>query len=98
MAFFRSGLSAIRRGEGQQQAFAALARLRGYAGFWLKAFSQANIDLTLRTHTGLRTRIVESPGLSLDEPDLERLVSQLRTVAAKTLPAGSLAYGIFTGD
>jgi hypothetical protein len=25
-------------------------RLRGYAGFWLKALSQPTIDLTLRTH------------------------------------------------
>src|SRR5882724_4205997 len=98
MAFFRSGLSAIRRGEGLLQAFAALARLRGYAGFWLKAFSQTNIDLTLRTHTGLRTRIVESPGLSLGEAELEEFVAQLQTVAGKTLPAGSLAYGIFSGD
>src|SRR5260370_497092 len=51
MAFFRSGLSAIRRGEDLQRAFAALARLRGYAGLLLKAVSQTNIDLTLRTHT-----------------------------------------------
>jgi hypothetical protein len=94
MASFRSGLSAIRRGEG----LAALARLRGYAGFWLKAFSQANIDLTLRTHTGLRTRIVESPGLSLPQQELDDLVAQLRAVAAKTLPDASLTYGIFSGD
>jgi hypothetical protein len=98
MASFRSGLSAIRRGEGLQQAFAALARLRGYAGFWLKAFSQTNIDLTLRTHTGLRTRIVESPALSLSQDELDELVAQLRTVAGKTLPAGSLTYGIFSGE
>ena len=56
---------------------------RGYAGFWLKAFSQATIDLTLRTHAGLRTRIVESPGLSLSQPELDELVSQLRLVAGQ---------------
>jgi len=98
MASFRSGLSAIRRGEGLHRARSAAARLRGYMGFWLKAFSQPSIDLTLRTHTGLRTRIVESPGLSLPDAELEALVSQLRGVAAKTLPAGSLTYGIFSGD
>jgi hypothetical protein len=76
----------------------AIARLRGHAAFWLQAFSQTSIDLTLRTHTGLRTRIVESPGLSLAQEQLDELVSQLRAVAAKTLPAGSLTYGIFSGE
>ena len=75
-----------------------LSRLRGQAGFWWKAFRQSCIDLSLRTHAGLTTRIVESPGTSLDQHELDELVSQLRTVAAKTLPAGSLTYGIFSGD
>jgi hypothetical protein len=72
--------------------------LRGQVAFWLQAFSQTSIDLTLRTHSGLRTRIVESPGLSLAQEQLDELVSQLRAVAAKTLPAGSLTYGIFSGE
>jgi hypothetical protein len=76
----------------------AIGRLRGGAAFWWKAFSQSPIDLTLRTHAGLTTRIVESPGHSLSESDLDHLVSQLRVVASKTLPAGSLAYGIFSGN
>src|SRR5260370_40506883 len=79
-------------------ARSAIARLRSHAAFWLKAFTQTLIDLTLRTHTGLRTRIVESPGLSLSQEQLDELVSQLRAVAAKTLPAGSLTYGIFSGE
>src|SRR5437773_6445444 len=79
-------------------AGSAISRLRGYGVFWLKAFSQTSIDLTLHTHTGMRTRIVESPGLSLSQQQLDELVSQLRAVAAKTLPAGSLTYGIFSGD
>src|ERR1700737_2244396 len=79
-------------------ARSAVARLRGHAAFWLQAFSQTSIDLTLRTHSGLRTRIVESPGLSLAQKQLDELVSQLRAVAAKTLPAGSLTYGIFSGE
>ena len=81
-----------------KQIRSAAARLRGYAVFWLNAFSQENIDLTLRTHAGLTTRIVESPGKSLSEPELAELVVQLRTVAGKTLPAGSLTYGIFSGE
>ena len=69
MASFWSGNSAIRPWPraGPRRA----ARLRGYGAFWLKAFSQETIDLTLRTHTGLQTRIVESPGLSLSQQDLD---------------------------
>jgi hypothetical protein len=89
MASLRSGWS---------EARSALARLPNHAAFWLKAFSQENIDLSLRTHTGLQTRIVESPGRSLSQPDLDELVADLRTVAGKTLPAGSLTYGIFSGE
>jgi hypothetical protein len=80
------------------QTEAAIRRLRGIAAFWWKAFSQSAIDLTLRTHAGLVTRIVESPGCSLSEGELDQLVSQLRIVAGKTLPAGSLTYGIFSGE
>lgn len=80
------------------RARTAAARLRGHAGFWWQALSQPSIDLTLRTHAGLITRIVESPGLSLPEAELESLVAQLRIVAAGTLPAESLTYGIFSGE
>jgi len=76
----------------------AVRRLRSYASFWLKAFAQPAIDLSLRTHPGHVTRIVESPGLSLSHDELEQLVGQLRTVAAKTLPADELTYGIFSGE
>ncbi|HKS18230.1 MAG TPA: hypothetical protein VJS63_03350 [Bradyrhizobium sp.] len=80
------------------QIRSAIGRLRGYAAFWWRVFSQETIDITLRTHAGLTTRIVESPGRSLSESDLQELVSQLRTVAGKMLPAGSLTYGIFSGE
>jgi hypothetical protein len=88
--------STIRRGLLQIRSSAG--RLGGYLTFWLKAFHQPAIDLTLRTHTGLRTRIIESPGKSLSQDDLDQLVSQLRIIAGKTLPAGDLAYGIFSGE
>src|SRR5262245_1498585 len=80
------------------QIRSAVGMLRSHAAFWLKAFVQPTIDLTLRTHEGLTTRIVESPGRALSEDDLERLVAQLRVVAGKTLPAGDLTYGIFSGE
>ena len=76
----------------------AIGRLPFYASFWLKAFAQSAIDLSLRTHPGHVTRIVESPGRSLPQGELDRLVAQLRTVAAKTLPANELTYGIFSGE
>src|SRR5882724_2853863 len=98
MASFGKGISAMRRSVGLARARAAIGRLPGHAAFWLKVFSQQTIDLTLRTHTGLQTRIVESPGLSLSQQDLDVLVADLRTIAGKTLPAGSLSYGIFSGD
>jgi hypothetical protein len=77
---------------------AAIARLGGHTGFWLKALSQPTIDLTLRTQPGQRTRIVEAPGSSLPPAELEALVAQLRIIAAKTLPQESLTYGIFSGE
>jgi hypothetical protein len=90
-------MTASGNGRDWGQVRQAAGRLRGYATFWIKALAQPTIDLTLRTHPGLVTRIVESPGLSLSESELERLVSQLRAVAAKTLPADELTYGIFSG-
>jgi GNAT superfamily N-acetyltransferase len=98
MASFWSGILPSRLGQGRLNIRPALARLRSHAGFWLKALSQPSIDLTLRTHAGLRTRIVERPGLSLPETELDELVAQLRIVAAKTLPNDSLSYGIFSGE
>jgi hypothetical protein len=98
MASFWKGLLASRAGESLARVRGALARLRGHCGFWLKALSQPTIDLTLRTQAGQRTRIVESPGLSLPQAELDVLVLQLRTVAAKTLPQESLSYGIFSGE
>jgi hypothetical protein len=96
MASFWSDNSAIRRGLAQVGSTAG--RLRGYAAFWLKALRQPTIDLALRTHSGLVTRIVEAPGLSLSEAELDVLVSQLRVVAAKSLPEEDLTYGIFSGE
>src|SRR3954451_293260 len=96
MASFSSGNSAIRHALAQVRS--AAASLGGYGVFWLKALRQPTIDLTIRTHAGLVTRIVETPGLSLSEAELGELVSQLRVVAAKTLPEESLTYGLFSGD
>jgi hypothetical protein len=100
MAFISSGTSAIRRAFGRTlgQVRSAAGRLGGYGVFWTKALRQPTIDLTIRTHAGLITRIVEAPGVTLSESELDELLSQLRVVAARTLPEESLTYGIFSGD
>ncbi|CCD91419.1 conserved hypothetical protein [Bradyrhizobium sp. ORS 375] len=77
---------------------AAARRIRDHLGFWLSALGQEAMDLSLRTHAELRTRIVESPGTTLDDAALAALVADLRAVAGKTLPAGDLTYGIFSGQ
>ncbi|MGJ5077616.1 hypothetical protein [Bradyrhizobium sp. HKCCYLS3013] len=77
---------------------AAVGRIRRSISFWLTALGQEAMDLSLRTHAELRTRIVESPGTTLDDAALAALVADLRTVAGKTLPAGELTYGIFSGQ
>jgi GNAT superfamily N-acetyltransferase len=96
MASFWSSILASRRQS--RGTGSAVGRLRDHAVFWLKALSQPSIDLTLRTHAGLQTRIVESPGSSLAPAEFEVLLSQLRAVAEKTLPESSLSYGIFSGE
>jgi len=96
MAFISSGNSAVRRA--LRQVRSAAGRLGGYGVFWTKALRQPAIDLSIRTHAGLITRIVEQPGRALPKAELDELVSQLRVVAAKTLPEESLTYGIFSGN
>jgi hypothetical protein len=75
-----------------------IARVHRYGAVWLRAFGASDLDLSLRTHPGLVTRIVERPGLSLPHAEVDGLLAQLRIVAGKTLPAGSLIYGIFSGE
>ncbi|WP_315784406.1 MULTISPECIES: hypothetical protein [unclassified Bradyrhizobium] len=77
---------------------AAARRIRTNVGFWLTALGQDAMDLSLRTHAEFRTRIVESPGTNLDDGALAALVADLRAIAGKTLPAGDLTYGIFSGQ
>lgn len=67
-------------------------------GFWLTALTRPKLDLTLATHAGLTTRIVERPGAVLDDAALAALVAQLRTVARRTLGEGELNYGVFSGE
>jgi hypothetical protein len=65
---------------------------------WLRVFRRTPLDITLTTHAGLSTRIIEKPGATLDDAALEILVERLRQVAARTLPKGALTYGVFSGE
>jgi hypothetical protein len=98
MASVESDRTSSHESKGVATSRAAAARLRGIVLFCLKALAQPSIDLTLRTHAGLRTRIIESPGVSLPQDELDALLAQLRAVAARTLPQESLTYGIFSGE
>jgi hypothetical protein len=61
---------------------------------WLRALRQKRLDLAFRTGRGIRTRIVEW----MTREALERLVADMRSVTQRTLPAGSLDYGVFSDD
>lgn len=56
------------------------------------------MDVTLRSGRDYVVRIVERPGLWMTPEALETLSEALRRIAAQTLDAGSLTYGVFSGD
>lgn len=64
----------------------------------LKSLSRRHMDVTIRSGPTLRVRIMERPGLWMDDVALAGLTADLRQVAARTLPSGSLTYGVFSGD
>ncbi len=66
-------------------------------GTWWRALTSPSLDLTLSTHRDLTTRIIGRPGQFLDDGELAELVEKLRLVAASTLEAGELTYGVFSG-
>lgn len=63
-----------------------------------KALGRSFMDVSLRTGAGHVVRIVERPGRWMEDAALADLSAQLRTIAARTLPAGGLTYGVFSGD
>ncbi len=67
-------------------------------GTVFKTFGRKYMDVTLRTGSGYVVRIVERPGLWMDDATLAQLSTQLRSIAATTLDAGELSYGVFSGD
>ena len=56
------------------------------------------MDLRLRARGDLAVRIIERPGAWMDAAALAALSNDLRQVAGRTLDAGALSYGVFSGD
>lgn len=56
------------------------------------------MDVSLRAGADYVVRIIERPGVWMDDAALSALSADLRQVAARTLDAGSLTYGVFSGD
>ncbi|MDX8351394.1 hypothetical protein [Cognatiyoonia sp. IB215182] len=56
------------------------------------------MDVSLRSGRDYVVRIVERPGLWMKPEALQALADALRQIATQTLEAGSLTYGVFSGD
>jgi hypothetical protein len=65
---------------------------------WLRSLRQEWLRLDFAVGTGLRAQIVERPARWMAPADMQTLVGQLRTIAAATLSAGELDYGVLTGS
>ena len=65
---------------------------------WLKSLTQDYLDVALRVGKDMETRIVERPGIWMDDRDLDALREDLKRVALANLPDEALTYGIFSSD
>ncbi len=64
----------------------------------LKSLRREYMDVSMRSGRDHVVRIMERPGRWMEEAGLQALTDDLRTIASKTLDAGSLTYGVFSGD
>lgn len=55
------------------------------------------MDVSLRSGAGLRVRIIERPGIWMEDRALASLSADLRQIAARTLADQDLTYGVFSG-
>lgn len=67
-------------------------------GTALRSLGKRHLDVTIRSGPDMVVRIVERPGLWMTAGELADLSEDLREVASRTLVAGSLTYGVFSGD
>jgi len=63
----------------------------------LQSLRRRHMDISFRAAGGVRVQILERPGLWMEQGALEALSSDLRLVAGRTLAAGNLTYGVFSG-
>jgi hypothetical protein len=67
-------------------------------GAALRSLGRRHLDISFRSGRDLTVRIVERPGLWMDDAALGALTADLRSIAARTLADGALTYGVFSGD
>lgn len=66
--------------------------------FSIAKLGHRHLDFQFQTRRGARARIVERPGRWMPGAEVDKLVDDLRTVVRTSVPAGSLDYGVLTGD
>ena len=76
----------------------AVQQISELLAVWGRALRQRRLDLSFRAGGGIRIRIVERPAEWMAEEALQKLISDIRIIAGRTLPSGSLDYGIFKAD
>lgn len=64
---------------------------------WARALSQEYLSTELRVAPGIRARIVARPGLWMERSQCDRLVSDMQSIATRTLADQPLDYGVLTG-
>ena len=67
-------------------------------GAGLRGLGAQHFDIRMNTGGGYVTRIVERPGCWMEAQALQALSADLRSIASRTLKAGELTYGVFSGD
>jgi hypothetical protein len=56
------------------------------------------LDFSFRASKQARVRIVERPGRWMPKEEQERILEELRALVRRSVPAGTLDYGVLTGD
>lgn len=62
----------------------------------LSVVLKKRLDLDLKTSADFRARIIEFPGLWMNEREIGALRADLLKVAARAVPHGDLDYGVFS--
>lgn len=61
-------------------------------------FGHRYLDFGFRASKQARVRIVERPGRWMSRAEQERILEELRALVRRSIPAGTLDYGVLTGD